>query len=80
MFFQLVGAEFDLESNFVVMDPTNIPRMLALLEFCDPSLQAETLSVFTAILRKSVRNLQVGYLVFFAMKELEIISGSGFVS
>ena len=64
-FFQLVGAEFDLESNFVIMEPTNIPRMLTLLEFCNPSLQAETWSVFTAILRKSVRNLQVRSLTKF---------------
>jgi hypothetical protein len=64
--FQLVGAEFELESNFVILEPQNIPRMLSLLECCDPSLQAETWSVFTAILRKSVRNLQVKFFDLFS--------------
>ena len=32
--------------------------MLELLDKCSPSLQAEVWSVFTAILKKSVRNLQ----------------------
>ena len=62
--FQLVGGEFDLELNFVISDPRNLPHMLALLDSCaeDEStklLQAEVWSVFTAMLRKSVRNLQV---------------------
>jgi hypothetical protein len=55
-----------LESNFVILEPQNIPRMLSLLECCDPSLQAETWSVFTAILRKSVRNLQVKFFDLFS--------------
>ena len=57
-FFQLVGGEFDLEQNFVIVEPGNIGRMLGLLDLCDVSLQAEIWSVFIAILRKSVRNLQ----------------------
>ena len=57
-FFQLVGGEFDLEQNFVIIEPKNIGRMLGLLDHCDVSLQAEIWSVFIAILRKSIRNLQ----------------------
>ena len=55
---QLVSGEFDLEANFVIVEPRNITHMLSLLDKCSESLQAETWSVFTAILRKSVRNLQ----------------------
>ena len=55
---QLVGGEFDLELNFVILESKNIIQMLELLDICSPSLQAEVWSVFTAILKKSVRNLQ----------------------
>ena len=56
--FQLVGGEFDLEMNFVILESKNIHHMLELLDKCTPSLQAEVWSVFTAILKKSTRNLQ----------------------
>lgn len=54
----LVGGEFDMELNFVIQDAQNIQHMLELLDHCPPNLQAEIWSVFIAILRKSVRNLQ----------------------
>ncbi|XP_073999314.1 A kinase anchor protein rugose isoform X3 [Rhodnius prolixus] len=54
----LVGGEFDMELNFVIQDAQNIKHMLELLDHCLPNLQAEIWSVFIAILRKSVRNLQ----------------------
>lgn len=54
----LVGGEFDMELNFVVQQPQNIIHMLDLLDHCPPNLQAEVWSVFIAILRKSLRNLQ----------------------
>ncbi|XP_066153140.1 neurobeachin isoform X2 [Euwallacea fornicatus] len=54
----LVGGEFDMELNFVIQDAQNIRHMLELLDHCPPHLQAEIWSVFIAILRKSVRNLQ----------------------
>ncbi|XP_065209719.1 neurobeachin isoform X2 [Planococcus citri] len=54
----LVGGEFDMELNFVIQDAQNIKHMLELLDHCVPTLQAEIWSVFIAILRKSVRNLQ----------------------
>ena len=54
----MVGGEFDLELNFVILESKNICQMLDLLDKCIPSLQAEVWSVFTAILKKSVRNLQ----------------------
>ena len=44
--------------NFVIIEPKNINHMMILLDKCSPSLQAEVWSVFTAILKKSVRNLQ----------------------
>lgn len=37
--FQLVGGEFDLELNFVIVEPTNIHHTLHLLDSCDPKLQ-----------------------------------------
>lgn len=55
---QLVGGEFDLETNFIIQDAESISCMLGLLEHCDASCQAEIWSMFTTILRKSVRNLQ----------------------
>ncbi|XP_070506092.1 neurobeachin isoform X13 [Chironomus tepperi] len=56
--FSLVGGEFDMELNFVIQDAQNIKHMLELLDHCPSNLQAEIWSVFIAILRKSVRNLQ----------------------
>ncbi|XP_058063473.1 neurobeachin [Anopheles bellator] len=54
----LVGGEFDMELNFVVQDAQNVKHMLELLDHCTANLQAEVWSVFIAILKKSVRNLQ----------------------
>nr|XP_015197359.1 PREDICTED: neurobeachin isoform X1 [Lepisosteus oculatus] len=54
----LVGGEFDLEMNFIIQDAESIACMVELLEHCDVTCQAEIWSMFTAILRKSVRNLQ----------------------
>ncbi len=42
IYFQLVGGEFDLEHNFVIVTPSNIHHVLELLDECPPSLQAET--------------------------------------
>uniref|UniRef100_A0AAY4BTR7 Neurobeachin n=1 Tax=Denticeps clupeoides TaxID=299321 RepID=A0AAY4BTR7_9TELE len=55
---QLVGGEFDLEMNFIIQDAESIGCMVELLEHCQVTCQAEIWSMFTAILRKSVRNLQ----------------------
>ncbi|XP_076767105.1 A kinase anchor protein rugose isoform X18 [Xylocopa sonorina] len=54
----LVSGEFDIELNFVIQDAQNIRHMLELVDHCPLNLQAEIWSVFIAILRKSVRNLQ----------------------
>jgi hypothetical protein len=58
--FQLVGGEFDMELNFVIVDPLNVVHMLELLDSCssETGLQAEMWSVFRATLRKSARNLE----------------------
>lgn len=55
---QLVGGQFDLEMNFIIQDPDSIVCMVELLDKCEPTCQAEVWSIFTAILKKSVRNLQ----------------------
>ncbi|XP_043969735.1 lipopolysaccharide-responsive and beige-like anchor protein [Gambusia affinis] len=55
----LVGGQFDLEMNFIIQEPESILCMVELLDKCEPTCQAEIWSIFTAILRKSVRNLQV---------------------
>ena len=34
-----MGGEFDLELNFVIVEPTNIHHTLHLLDSCDPKLQ-----------------------------------------
>ncbi|KAM7111232.1 neurobeachin isoform 1-T1 [Molossus nigricans] len=54
----LVGGEFDLEMNFIIQDAESITCMAELLEHCHVTCQAEVWSMFTAVLRKSVRNLQ----------------------
>ncbi|KAM8834631.1 neurobeachin a isoform 1-T1 [Synchiropus picturatus] len=54
----LVGGEFDLEMNFIIQEAESIGCMVDLLSHCEVTCQAEIWSMFTAILRKSVRNLQ----------------------
>ncbi|XP_026215325.1 lipopolysaccharide-responsive and beige-like anchor protein isoform X3 [Anabas testudineus] len=54
----LVGGQFDLEMNFIIQEPESIVCMVELLDKCEPNCQAEVWSIFTAILKKSVRNLQ----------------------
>ncbi|XP_036046729.1 lipopolysaccharide-responsive and beige-like anchor protein isoform X2 [Onychomys torridus] len=55
----LVGGQFDLEMNFIIQEGESIICMAELLEKCDVTCQAEVWSMFTAILKKSIRNLQV---------------------
>ncbi|KAL1777903.1 lipopolysaccharide-responsive and beige-like anchor protein isoform X1, partial [Sigmodon hispidus] len=55
----LVGGQFDLEMNFIIQEGESIICMVELLEKCDMTCQAEVWSMFTAILKKSIRNLQV---------------------
>lgn len=55
----LVGGQFDLEMNFIIQEGESITCMVELLEKCDVTCQAEVWSMFTAILKKSIRNLQV---------------------
>lgn len=57
-FFQLVGGQFDLEMNFIIQEAESIVCMVELLDKCEPTCQAEVWSIFTAVLKKSVRNLQ----------------------
>ncbi|CAM9528017.1 unnamed protein product [Lampetra planeri] len=54
----LVGGQFDLEANFVVRDPEGVSGLVCLLDVCDPQCRGEILSLFTAVLRKSLRSLQ----------------------
>uniref|UniRef100_A0A8C0VU42 LPS responsive beige-like anchor protein n=1 Tax=Cyanistes caeruleus TaxID=156563 RepID=A0A8C0VU42_CYACU len=55
----LVGGQFDLEMNFIIQEGEGITSMVDLLDKCDITCQAEVWSMFTAILKKSIRNLQV---------------------
>lgn len=53
-----MGGEFDLETNFIIQDADSISCMTELLQYCNVNCQAEIWSMFIAMLRKSVRNLQ----------------------
>ncbi|XP_072262006.1 lipopolysaccharide-responsive and beige-like anchor protein isoform X2 [Pyxicephalus adspersus] len=55
----LVGGQFDLEMNFIIQEGESIFCMVELLDKCDVTCQAEIWSIFTAILKKSIRNLLV---------------------
>lgn len=44
--------------NFIIQDAESIVCVVELLEHCQVTCQAEIWSMFTAILRKSMRNLQ----------------------
>ncbi|XP_053316593.1 lipopolysaccharide-responsive and beige-like anchor protein [Spea bombifrons] len=55
----LVGGQFDLEMNFIIQEAESIICMIELLDKCDVTCQAEIWSIFTAILKKSIRNLLV---------------------
>jgi len=37
---QLVGGQFEMESNFVISDPETILHMLTLMDSCSMTLQA----------------------------------------
>ncbi|CAL1540734.1 unnamed protein product, partial [Lymnaea stagnalis] len=69
----LVGGEFDIESNFVIQDPQNILHMLKLLASCPHTLQAEVWSVFTAMLKKSRRNLHACTEVGLISRALDLL-------
>ncbi|XP_069834775.1 lipopolysaccharide-responsive and beige-like anchor protein isoform X2 [Dendropsophus ebraccatus] len=55
----LVGGQFDLEMNFIIQEGESIICMMELLDKCDVTCQAEIWSMFTAILKKSIRNLLI---------------------
>uniref|UniRef100_A0A671M5Y6 Lipopolysaccharide-responsive and beige-like anchor protein n=1 Tax=Sinocyclocheilus anshuiensis TaxID=1608454 RepID=A0A671M5Y6_9TELE len=54
----LVGGQFDLEMNFIIQEMESIICMVELLDKCVSTCQAEVWSMFTAVLKKSLRNLQ----------------------
>ncbi|XP_067355901.1 lipopolysaccharide-responsive and beige-like anchor protein isoform X4 [Channa argus] len=70
----LVGGQFDLEMNFIIQEPESIVCMVELLDKCEPNCQAEVWSIFTAILKKSVRNLQACTDVVLIQQVLQRIS------
>ncbi|OCT99717.1 lipopolysaccharide-responsive and beige-like anchor protein isoform X2 [Xenopus laevis] len=55
----LVGGQFDLEMNFIIQEAESIICMIELLDKCDVTCQAEIWSIFSAILKKSIRNLLI---------------------
>jgi len=42
---QLVGGQFEMESNFVINDPDTIVQMLTLMDSCSLTLQASNLTI-----------------------------------
>uniref|UniRef100_A0A5S6QKT8 BEACH-type PH domain-containing protein n=1 Tax=Trichuris muris TaxID=70415 RepID=A0A5S6QKT8_TRIMR len=54
----LVGGQFDMENAFVLREGHNVRLMINLLDKCPSHLQAEVLSVFIGIARRSNRNLE----------------------
>lgn len=60
--------------NFIIQDAESITCMVELLEHCDVTCQAEIWSMFTAILRKSVRNLQTSTEVGLIQQVLQKMS------
>ncbi|KAM8939045.1 lipopolysaccharide-responsive and beige-like anchor protein isoform 2-T2 [Pelodytes ibericus] len=74
----LVGGQFDLEMNFIIQEGESIICMIELLDKCDVTCQAEIWSIFTAILKKSIRNLlvctEVG-LVEQVLKRIDKVDG-----
>lgn len=44
--------------NFVIQEVESVGCMVELLDNCDVTCQAEVWSIFIAILKKSIRNLQ----------------------
>ncbi|KAK3100612.1 hypothetical protein FSP39_022596 [Pinctada imbricata] len=72
----LVGGEFDIETNFIIQEPQNVLHMLRLLTNCPITLQAEIWSVFTAMLKKSRRNLQACTEVTLIEHTLNLIKDS----
>lgn len=47
-----------MEMNFIIQETESIECMVELLDKCEVTCQAEVWSIFTAVLKKSVRNLQ----------------------
>ncbi|MGH0181213.1 UNVERIFIED_CONTAM: hypothetical protein FKN15_007008 [Acipenser sinensis] len=44
--------------NFIIQEVESISCMVELMDKCDKTCQAEVWSIFAAILKKSIRNLQ----------------------
>ena len=47
---QLVGGQFEMESNFVINDPETILHMLTLMDSCSMTLQASISSIILILL------------------------------
>uniref|UniRef100_A0A672PHL4 LPS responsive beige-like anchor protein n=1 Tax=Sinocyclocheilus grahami TaxID=75366 RepID=A0A672PHL4_SINGR len=69
----LVGGQFDLEMNFIIQETESIICMVELLDKCDSTCQAEVWSMFTAVLKKSLRNLQACTEIGFIQLVLQCI-------
>ena len=55
---QLVGGQFEMESNFVINDPDTILQMLTLMDSCSVTLQASSLNtVLVLVLILQTENL-----------------------
>lgn len=54
---QLVDGDFDLDKNYIIQKSQNLSDLFSIFSQLSSSLQAEILSVFIGIMRKSERNL-----------------------
>ena len=54
---QLVDGDFDLDKNYIIQKSQNLSDLFSIFNQLSSSLQAEILSVFIGIMRKSERNL-----------------------
>ena len=52
-----MGGEFDLETNHLIQEADGVLCMLDLLRRCPAPTQAQVWATFTAMLRRSLRNM-----------------------
>ncbi|GMT19970.1 hypothetical protein PFISCL1PPCAC_11267, partial [Pristionchus fissidentatus] len=72
----LVAGAFDMEARFTIDDSANIERMLRLLQIGDVHFQAEVWSVFVALIRKSIRNVEMCSRVGLISRLLDLLENA----
>ena len=72
----LVNGKFDLEASFIISSGDALLAFLAFIRKIEPNLQAQALSMFAAILRKSTYNLEQCSNVGFITRILDFLPES----